>query len=160
MNDGEAGMVHVGDSGSVAGGATADGAGRAGEAVRAEDAVRAEGAVQAEDAVQVALREENARVGYMYARLDAERDAAERALRQGPLSGGGAGLQAQLEKSVATDEAARTLSRLLGVEHGLCFGRVDHRPDRPGEPGDTFYIGRIGLRDEDREPLLIDSHVV
>ncbi|MFC4911845.1 HelD family protein [Actinomadura gamaensis] len=108
------------------------------------------------EALRVALREEGERVGYMYARLDAERDAAERALRQGPLSGGGGGLQAQLEKSVATDEAARTLSRLLGVEHGLCFGRIDHRPDRPGEPSDTFYIGRIGLRDEDREPLLID----
>ncbi|WP_051467918.1 HelD family protein [Actinomadura oligospora] len=92
----------------------------------------------------------------MYARLDAERDGAERSLREGPLAGGGGEMQAQLEKSVATDEAARTLSRLLGVEHGLCFGRVDHRPDVPGEQGDTFYIGRIGLRDEDREPLLID----
>ncbi|MEV5573210.1 ATP-binding domain-containing protein [Spirillospora sp. NPDC052269] len=104
----------------------------------------------------MALREEAARVGYMYARLDAERDGAERALREGPLSGGGSVLQAHVEKTVATDEAARTLSRLLGVEHGLCFGRVDHRPDVPGEQGDTFYIGRIGLRDEDREPLLID----
>ncbi|WP_372503856.1 HelD family protein [Actinomadura rupiterrae] len=109
-----------------------------------------------DEAVRRALQEEGARVGHMYARLDAEREGAERALRHGPLGGGGAGLQAQLEKSVATDEAARTLSRLLGVEHGLCFGRIDHRPDRPGEPSDTFYIGRIGLRDEDREPLLID----
>nr|WP_233616516.1 ATP-binding domain-containing protein [Actinomadura harenae] len=92
----------------------------------------------------------------MYARLDAERDGAERALRQGPMAGGGGVMQANVERTVATDEAARTLSRLLGVEHGLCFGRVDHRPEGPGEPGETLYVGRIGLRDEDREPLLID----
>ncbi|MQY07931.1 HelD family protein [Actinomadura macrotermitis] len=98
---------------------------------------------------------EQAYVSRVYARLDTERGEAERILRSGPGRGGGAGFQAQVERQVATEEAARRLARLAGVERALCFGRIDHRADGD-EPGDTFYIGRIGLRDEHREPLLID----
>lgn len=94
-------------------------------------------------------------VSRVYARLDAERERAEAALREGPAAGGGSAFQARLESAVATEEAARRLAALAGVEHGLCFGRIDHRADADG-PGDTFYIGRIGLRDENREPILID----
>ncbi|WP_084263165.1 HelD family protein [Actinomadura formosensis] len=101
------------------------------------------------------LRTEQAYVSRLYARLDVERANAEAALREGPAAGGGAAFQARVESAVATEEAARRLARLGGVEHGLCFGRIDHRADADG-PGDTFYIGRIGLRDEDHEPLLID----
>ncbi|MEU5991818.1 helicase [Spirillospora sp. NPDC047418] len=101
------------------------------------------------------MRTEQAHVSRVYARLDAERAKAEAALREGPAAGGGAAFQARVESAVATDEAARRLARLGGVEHALCFGRIDHRADAGG-PGDTFYVGRIGLRDEDREPILID----
>ncbi|MBO2448490.1 AAA family ATPase [Actinomadura barringtoniae] len=115
---------------------------------------------------EAALREEQEYVTRVYTRLDAERDEAERTVREGPGgTGGGGAFQARLERAVATDEAARRLDRLTGVERGLCFGRIDHRRDDTapeGEdadeagPRDTFYIGRIGLRDEHREPLLID----
>ncbi|TMQ90926.1 helicase [Actinomadura soli] len=108
-----------------------------------------------EKARQVVIRTEQEYVSRVYARLDIEREEAERALRQGPAAGGGSAFQARLESAVATDEAARRLARLGGVEHGLCFGRIDHRAGADG-PGDTFYIGRVGLRDEHREPLLID----
>lgn len=102
-----------------------------------------------------AVRAEQEHVSHLYARLDAERAKAAAALREGPGTGGGSAFQARVESAVATDEAARRLARLGGVEDGLCFGRIDHRSDGDG-PGDTFYIGRIGLRDEDHEPLLID----
>ncbi|WP_083983449.1 HelD family protein [Actinomadura hibisca] len=102
------------------------------------------------DAREAALRTEQERVTRIYARLDAERAAAETALRSGPAKGGGGGFQATFEREVNTDEAARRLAHLSGVERALCFGRIDHRG------GDTFYVGRIGLRDEHREPLLID----
>ncbi|MFD0688759.1 HelD family protein [Actinomadura fibrosa] len=110
---------------------------------------------------RAAIRTEQAYVSHAYARLDAERSKAEAALRQGPAAGGGAVAQARLESAVATEEAARRLARLSGVENGLCFGRIDHRADPAGPgsgsgSGDTFYIGRIGLRDADGEPLLID----
>src|SRR5690606_24074976 len=94
-------------------------------------------------------------VSRVYARLDAERERAEAALREGPAAGGGSAFQARLESAVATEEAARCLAALAGVEHGLCFGRIDHRADADG-PGDTYYIGRLGLRDAPREPTLID----
>ncbi|TDC50245.1 helicase [Actinomadura sp. KC345] len=102
-----------------------------------------------------AIRGEQEYVTRVYARLDAEREKAEAALREGPAAGGGSAFQARVESAVATDEAARRLAALGGVEHGLCFGRIDHRADADG-PGDTFYIGRVGLRDEDHEPILID----
>ncbi|MFI0487230.1 HelD family protein [Actinomadura sp. 9N215] len=108
-----------------------------------------------ERARQAAIRTEQEYVSRVYTRLDAEREKAAAALREGPAAGGGAAFQARVESTVATDEAARRLARLGGVEHGLCFGRIDHRADADG-PGDTFYIGRVGLRDEDHEPLLID----
>lgn len=120
--------------------------------LRQADAVNPE---RDEKARQAAMRAEQEYVSRAYARLDVERKRAEAALREGPAAGGGSVLQARVESTVATDEAARRLGRLDGVEHGLCFGRIDHRADADG-PGDTFYIGRVGLRDEDHEPLLID----
>ncbi|MCP9949047.1 ATP-binding domain-containing protein [Actinomadura madurae] len=119
--------------------------------LRQADAVNPE---REEKARQAALRAEQEYVSRVYARLDVERASAEAALRQGPAGGGGV-FQARLESAVASEEAARRLARLGGVEHGLCFGRIDHRAGAGG-PGDTFYIGRVGLRDEDREPILID----
>ncbi|WP_019631390.1 HelD family protein [Actinomadura atramentaria] len=107
------------------------------------------------DARAAALAAEQRRVARVYARLDAERAAAERVLSAGPGRGGGAGFQAQIEREVGVAEAGRRLARLNGVERALVFGRIDHRGDGD-EPGDTFYVGRVGLRDEDREPLLID----
>ncbi|MFI0371273.1 HelD family protein [Actinomadura sp. 1N219] len=120
--------------------------------LRQADAVNPE---REENARQAVIRTEQEYVSRVYTRLDVERERAERALREGPATGGGSAFQARLESAVATDEAARRLARLGGVEHGLCFGRIDHRADADG-PGDTFYIGRVGLRDEDHEPLLID----
>ncbi|WP_021596866.1 HelD family protein [Actinomadura welshii] len=119
--------------------------------LRQADAVNPE---HEEKARQAVLRAEQEYVSRVYARLDVERASAEAALRQGPAGGGGV-FQARLESAVASEEAARRLARLGGVEHGLCFGRIDHRAGAGG-PGDTFYIGRVGLRDEDREPILID----
>ncbi|MDL4820113.1 HelD family protein [Actinomadura opuntiae] len=109
----------------------------------------------AEAARRAAVRTEQEYATRLYERLDEERGRAEAALREGPAAGGGSVLQARLESTVATEEAARRLARLSGVEEGLCFGRIDHRAGADG-PGDTFYIGRIGLRDADHEPILID----
>ncbi|WP_018656701.1 HelD family protein [Actinomadura flavalba] len=108
------------------------------------------GARQVKSARATALETEQRHVSRVYARLDAERAAAEDAVAAGPGAGGGAGFQARVERQASVEEGARRLARLGGVERALCFGRIDHRD------GDTFYVGRIGLRDEDREPLLID----
>ncbi|MEV0587260.1 DNA/RNA helicase domain-containing protein [Nonomuraea sp. NPDC050310] len=45
---------------------------------------------------------------------------------------------------------AARLARLWAVERGLAFGRLDQAD------GDRFYIGKIGLTDDEQERLLID----
>ena len=50
-------------------------------------------------------------------------------------------------------QAAKRLAQLDAAHEGLVFGRLDLRPELDPEPR---YVGRIGLRDEDRDSLLID----
>jgi len=91
----------------------------------------------------------------LYRLLDEARDRTERALAQTHGSGGAGGtFQARVERDIMATEQARRLAQLNAVEHGLCFGRTDAEPtaDRAG----TLYIGRIGLRDDEHEPRLID----
>ncbi|QDP98918.1 AAA family ATPase [Microlunatus elymi] len=54
------------------------------------------------------------------------------------------------ERDVFAFQAAKRLATLDAEHEGLVFGRLD-RADRQ-----THYIGRIGVRDEDYEPLVID----
>ncbi|GAB3213159.1 HelD family protein [Marinactinospora thermotolerans] len=103
-----------------------------------------------EEARRAALRQEQAHLTRLYTRLDAVRERAETALREAHGRGGGGTRQALIEREVTAEEQARLVARFSSVERGLCFGRIDHRD------GESFHIGRIGLRDEEHEPLLID----
>ncbi|GAA1990378.1 AAA family ATPase [Nocardiopsis rhodophaea] len=103
-----------------------------------------------------AIRAEQAYVTRLYERLDALRQRTRDALRATHAEGGRAGYAALMDREARSDEQARRLSQLAGVENGLCFGRIDHRRDRDGATGDTLYIGRIGLRDESHETILVD----
>ncbi|WP_182545314.1 HelD family protein [Halosaccharopolyspora lacisalsi] len=60
--------------------------------------------------------------------------------------------QARTERDISTTMHTEKLSQLSAVENGLCFGRLDLDSD------ERFYIGRLGLFDEDNEyePLLMD----
>ncbi|MBB6172086.1 DNA helicase IV [Nocardiopsis mwathae] len=107
------------------------------------------------DAQAGALHDEQAYVSRLYHRLDALRRHTHNALRAAHTQGGG-GYAALTEREVRSDEHARRLRELSEVEEGLCFGRIDHRGDRDGDPGDTLYIGRIGLRDEEHATILVD----
>ncbi|GAA3876486.1 AAA family ATPase [Saccharothrix violaceirubra] len=87
----------------------------------------------------------------LYGRLDDLREQSSRrlasALRQ---TGGTHQMRSERDTSVAL--YSDQLAQYSAVENGLCFGRLDF--DDEGR----FYIGRIGLFDEDREyePLLMD----
>ncbi|MGW5681942.1 HelD family protein [Nonomuraea sp. NPDC003754] len=98
-----------------------------------------------------AISAEQSRVTMLYGWLDAAKGRAGRVLRE-VLGGGGtvANVQGRVEREVAAAEQARRLAQLTAVERGLCFGRIDDRD------GATTYIGRIGLRDEEHESVLID----
>ena len=54
------------------------------------------------------------------------------------------------ERDVFAFQAAKRLAVLDGEHEGLVFGRLD-RTD-----GEARYVGRIGVRDDDYEPLVID----
>ncbi|MEU0570982.1 ATP-binding domain-containing protein [Nonomuraea sp. NPDC005983] len=105
--------------------------------------------VNRQDAFAEALDIEQGTVSMLYGRLDAARERAQSALREAYGRGPGS-RQAMVEREVAAAEQARRLAQLNGVERGLCFGRID---DTTGE---TTYVGRIGLRDEEHESVLID----
>ena len=58
---------------------------------------------------------------------------------------------ALFERDAFAYQSAKRLATLDAEHEGLVFGRLDL-----GEP-DTRYIGRIGVRDDDYEPLVIDA---
>ncbi|MEU9890833.1 ATP-binding domain-containing protein [Sphaerisporangium sp. NPDC051011] len=98
-----------------------------------------------------ALRSEQAYVSMLYDRLDAVREQAEAALRADHRRGEKGGThQARLERDVSAGEHARQVARLSAIERGLCFGRLDD------DAGETYYLGRAGLRDADDALVLID----
>ena len=104
-----------------------------------------------QDGLAEALETEQRTVSWLYGRLDAARERAREALREVYARGGSVGTrQARVEREVLAAEQARRLAQLEAVERGLCFGRIDDAG------GDTTYIGRIGLRDEQNESVLID----
>ncbi len=110
---------------------------------------------QTNSAGTTAVGQEQAYLDMLYRLLDEARERTERALARTHGDGGAGGtFQARLERDIAAAEQARRLAQLNAVEHGLLFGRTDAEPtaDRAG----TLYIGRIGLRDDEHEPRLID----
>ncbi|GAB3412156.1 HelD family protein [Flindersiella endophytica] len=54
------------------------------------------------------------------------------------------------ERDVMVDNAVRRLAVLDAQREGLVFGRLDQTS------GVVRYVGRIGIRDEDQEPLVVD----
>lgn len=97
------------------------------------------------------LAHEQDYVSMLYARLDQMREQASGTL--GGVRGAAAGTRQYLvERDVAARELGGRVARIDAAEDGLCFGRLDL------EAGERYYIGRIGIRDEeaDGEPLLLD----
>jgi DNA helicase IV len=108
-----------------------------------------------------AIGQEQAYVDVLYRLLDGARERAAEALTQTLGSGGAGGtFQARVERDFTAAEQSRRLAQLNAVERGLVFGRIDgHRIEghqQAAEDPVTLYIGRIGLRDDEHEPRLID----
>src|SRR5579863_3854288 len=101
-----------------------------------------------------AVGQEQAYVDMLYGLLDQARERTAQALTETLGSGGSGGtFQARLERDFTATEQSRRLAQLNAVERGLVFGRTDaEENDAPL----SLYIGRIGLRDDEHEPRLID----
>ncbi|AKT50360.1 HelD family protein [Arsenicicoccus sp. oral taxon 190] len=64
---------------------------------------------------------------------------------------------ALFERDALMFNAARRRASLDSQHEGLVFGRLDiDHPAGPGEGREVRYVGRLGVRDEDYEPLVID----
>jgi DNA helicase IV len=96
------------------------------------------------------LEQEQAYVSMLYRRLDTLRERAQSELERTLRSDGGGNVQARVDRDALVARHSGRLAQLAAAEHGLCFGRLD-RTD-----GSHLYIGRLGLLDDDREPLLVD----
>lgn len=84
-----------------------------------------------------------------YATLDRERERTEGRRRDEQVAGT-RNAQALHQRDGRVRDLNARLSRLNAAEEGLAFGRLDD------ENGEVLHIGRIGLHDEDYEPLLVD----
>ncbi|MEV1204806.1 helicase, partial [Microbispora rosea] len=105
---------------------------------------------QSDSARAEALRIEQSYVSMLYGRLDVARERAERGMHDVLARGGTGTRQAVVEREVMAAEHARRLAQLSAVERGLCFGRIDEAG------GETLYVGRVGLRDDDHTSVLVD----
>ena len=107
-------------------------------------------------AAEIAVEQRH--VDAVYERLDIAAGAARRLQRDGSAlfpTDRGSYLReedgtAVLERDVFAFQAAKRLATLDAEHEGLVFGRLD-LADR-----DIRYIGRIGVRDDEYEPLVID----
>jgi DNA helicase IV len=96
------------------------------------------------------IKHEQTVVDRVYARLEEATKSAQRLAADGhrrATLGNEGGL---VERDAIVYQAARRIASLHAAHEGLVFGRLDTRE------GNTRYIGRIGLRDADREVLLVD----
>ena len=107
-----------------------------------------------------AIDAEQAYVDMLYRLLDEARDRTAQALAVTLGSGAAGGtFQARVERDFTATEQSRRLAQLNAVEHGLVFGRTDGDESQNANGDDipsTLYIGRIGLRDDEHEPRLVD----
>lgn len=101
-------------------------------------------------AVEQEIKHEQVVVDRIYARLEAATQSAK-ALEQDGHARAWVGNEGGLvERDAMVFQAAKRLASLNAAHEGLVFGRLDHFD------GETRYIGRLGLRDEKREVLLVD----
>lgn len=106
-----------------------------------------------EELVEREVAAEQAFVDRVYVQLDASAQQAQALAKEGHSRahlGHEGGL---VERDAMVFQAARRIAQLDAAHEGLVFGRLDMDPDFDPDPR---YIGRIGLRDANRDSLLID----
>ncbi|WP_029210790.1 HelD family protein [Arsenicicoccus bolidensis] len=122
-------------------------------ATPAEEALRAELAVEQEHVDRVYTELERASVRARL--LETEGLSRGRTDRVGDVRDEEA--SALFERDALMFNAARRRASLDSQHEGLVFGRLDiDHPTGPGEGREVRYVGRLGVRDEEYEPLVID----
>jgi hypothetical protein len=96
------------------------------------------------------IAKEQDHVDRVYARLHTLRAEAERIQREGYRIARARTPGSLVERDAMVFHAARRLRELDAEYEGIVFGRLDLHD------GEVRHIGRLGLRDDDYEPLVID----
>ena len=106
-----------------------------------------------EELVEREIAAEQAFVDRVYVQLAASAKAAQAIAKEGHSRGRLGHEGGLVERDALVFQAARRMAQLDAAHEGLVFGRLDLREEVDPEPR---YIGRIGLRDANRDSLLID----
>jgi DNA helicase IV len=96
------------------------------------------------------LASEQAYLTMLYARLDALRAHTSARLTTVRLDPTAENDQAASERESFVQLYEDRSTELRAAERNLCFGRLDL------DDGERFYVGRLGLRSEERQQLLVD----
>ena len=96
------------------------------------------------------LDAEQAYFDLAYACLDTARERAAR-VTSGVEVGRGGTNQARVERDAMLDNLLSRLSQLNIGDRALVFGRLDI-----ADTDEQFYIGRLGLWDEEQDPIVVD----
>ncbi len=104
-----------------------------------------------EQVVEQEIKHEQSVVDCIYARLEAAAQSARSLAVDGHARARLGNESGLVERDAMVFQAAKRLASLDAAHDGLVFGRLDLVDDP--EPR---YIGRLGLRDADREILLVD----
>jgi DNA helicase IV len=104
------------------------------------------------------LESERHYVSTLYARLDVLRVEAQAQLEAVRRSNPGGTHQNRSERDAFARIYEDRISQLRQIDERLAFGRLE-LDSKEGEPPLHRYIGRIGLRDQDLVPLLLDWRV-
>ncbi|MBA2609321.1 MAG: ATP-binding domain-containing protein [Actinobacteria bacterium] len=93
----------------------------------------------------------------VYQRLEQQRERATAQLSD-VLMQGGVTPQSVVEREMMAEQAQMRMGQLDVGHLPICFGRIDRdqSPSEQGLPGETFYIGRMGVWDEEQDPLVVD----
>jgi len=106
-----------------------------------------------EDVASREIAREQEFVDKVYRQLEESTRSAEQLAAEGRARGQLGHEGGLVERDAMVYQAARRMATLDAAHEGLVFGRLDLRPEVDEEPR---YVGRIGLRDANRDVLLID----
>jgi DNA helicase IV len=106
-----------------------------------------------DELVEREIENEQSFVDKVYRQLEVSAEAAQRLAKEGHDRGRLGHEGGLVERDAMVFHAARRIAQLDAAHEGLVFGRLDMRSEIDPEPR---YVGRIGLRDSERDSLLID----
>ncbi|MEV5000611.1 HelD family protein [Nocardioides sp. LML1-1-1.1] len=107
----------------------------------------------ADELVAREVAAEQAFVDRVYRQLEEAGKAAQQLAKEGHSRGRLGHEGGLVERDAMVFQAAKRIAQLDAAQEGLVFGRLDMDAALDPQPR---YVGRIGLRDDDRDSLLID----